>query len=262
MDIETYSRTLSEIPLSPASIARNFSAIRSFHRFLLGEGIVESDPTENLDSPRLPYRLPKILEVHEVIQILDSVDTTSRLGLRDKAILEVLYSCGLRISEVISLRLHNVRFDSEIVTVMGKGSKERVVPIGQHACDAVRFYLTHLRPKLARSIKSLDFLFLNHRGSPFSRMGLWKIVQKYVFLAGIKKPVSPHTFRHSFATHLLEGGADLRAVQEMLGHSDITTTQIYTHLDRQYLQDIHKTFHPRESNYKSESIPMEIKEEP
>jgi integrase/recombinase XerD len=246
-------RQLSALGLKATSIARNLSAIKSFHKFLVREGYTESDPAGALESPKLWRKLPMVLDQHEMERLLDQSmeDAYSKKGktlplhLRDKAILEFLYATGVRISELINIKRKNLLSEVGLVRVIGKGQKERVVPIGEKAIKAVEKYLSDLRPHLANQ-NSQDVLFLNRRGRRFSRMGVWKILRKYVNRAGIKKKVSPHSIRHSFATHLLEGGADLRAVQEMLGHADISTTQIYTHLDREYLKDVHKTFHPRE----------------
>jgi len=181
----------------------------------------------------------------EIESIMDQIDVSTNKGIRDRAIIETLYSTGVRVSELITLRMSDIFFHNGIIRVFGKGSKERIVPFGERARISIKNYITAVRSLLARSHKSQDVLFLNMRGAPLSRMGVWKIIRQYVKLAGIKKQVSPHVFRHSFATHLLEGGANLRAVQEMLGHSDISTTQIYTHLDREYLIEQHRTFHPR-----------------
>ncbi len=243
--IQEYVNLLAELGLAAASMARNFSTLRSFHKFLFGENITSSDPTELLQSPRLPRRLPHVLELYEIEQILNVIDITTEKGLRDRAIIETLYSTGLRVSELISLRMADVYLHQGVLRVLGKGSKERVVPFGNRAAQAIKQYITAVRSLLVRYQKSRDHLFLNLRGAPISRMGVWKIIQEYVRLADIRKPVSPHVFRHSFATHLLEGGANLRAVQEMLGHADIATTQIYTHLDREFLIEQHRTFHPR-----------------
>jgi integrase/recombinase XerD len=212
---------------------------------MLGENITKTDPTELLQSPRLPARLPEILDLSEIESIMNQIDISTNKGIRDRAIIETLYSTGVRVSELITLRMSDIFFHNGIIRVFGKGSKERIVPFGERARISIKNYITAVRSLLARSHKSQDVLFLNMRGTPLSRMGVWKIVRQYVKLAGIKKQVSPHVFRHSFATHLLEGGANLRAVQEMLGHSDISTTQIYTHLDREYLIEQHRTFHPR-----------------
>ncbi len=243
--IREFINILSNIGLAPSSLSRNFSSIRSFHRFMIGENLTNSDPTELLQSPRMPARLPKILDLHEIESIMDTIDISTNKGIRDRAIIETLYSTGVRVSELITIRMPDVFFHHEVIRVFGKGSKERIVPFGKRARKSLKNYITAVRSLLARSMKSRDILFLNMRGTPLSRMGVWKIIQQYVRAAGIKKQVSPHVFRHSFATHLLEGGANLRAVQEMLGHSDISTTQIYTHLDREYLIEQHRTFHPR-----------------
>lgn len=237
---------LSDIPLAASSLSRNLSAIRMFHRFMVNEGYTQEDVTQNIDTPRLPKRLPKILDIPDIENIFEHIDTESDGGLRDRTMLELLYGSGLRISELLELRLPALLIDEGWIRVFGKGAKERIVPLGAESAGWLLRYLRNVRPQLAESIYAEDIVFLNLRGKPLSRMGVWKIIQKYVRLAGIDKPVSPHVFRHSFATHLLEGGADLRAVQEMLGHSDIATTQIYTHLDRNYLKEVHKTFHPRE----------------
>jgi integrase/recombinase XerD len=242
---------LSRMGLKATSIARNLAAIKSFHKFLVREGYTESDPAGALESPKLWRKLPVVLDQHEMERLLDQSmeNAYSKKGkplhLRDKAILEFLYATGVRISELIGVKRKNLLLEVGLVRVIGKGQKERVVPIGEKAIKSVEEYQSDLRPRLANQ-DSQDVLFLNRRGGRFSRMGVWKILRKYVNRAGIKKKVSPHTIRHSFATHLLEGGADLRAVQEMLGHADISTTQIYTHLDREYLKEVHKTFHPRE----------------
>ena len=241
-----YLVTLREIGLAPASISRNLSAIRGFHRFLLREGVVDFDPTENIEPPKLKRSLPVVLDQMEMEKLLDQPDPSTPLGLRDKAMLEFLYATGLRVSELISIRQSDLFFSSGFIRVIGKGSRERVVPVGRKAIEYVERYQREVRPRLSKRGKSGDVLFLNARGKPLSRMGFWKILEGYVREAGLKKRVSPHVIRHSFATHLLEGGADLRAVQEMLGHADISTTQIYTHLDREYLKEVHRTFHPRE----------------
>lgn len=243
--IQNFINTLSGLGLAASSLCRNFSSIRAFHKFMLGENLVKSDPAELLQAPRLPSRLPQILELHEIEKIIKVIDVTIKKGIRDRAIIETLYSTGVRVSELITLKMSDVFFHHGVIRVFGKGSKERIVPFGEQARKAIKNYITAVRSLLARSQRSRDVLFLNLRGTPLSRMGVWKIIQEYVKLAGIHKKVSPHVFRHSFATHLLEGGANLRAVQEMLGHADISTTQIYMHLDRAYLIEQHRTFHPR-----------------
>jgi len=243
-DVRELLRRLGDYGLGPASLARNLSAVRTFHRFLLEEGMAEGDPTELVDAPRRGRRLPEVLNVEEVEAILSQPDTSTPLGMRDKAMLELMYAPGMRVSELLSLRLGDLLWQVGVVRVSGKGGRERIVPVGEVALDALRTYLKEARPKLAKA-RSGDIVFLNRRGERLSRMGFWKVLRGYVRSAGISKPVSPHTLRHSFATHLLEGGADLRAVQEMLGHRDISTTQIYTHLDREYLREVIRTFHPR-----------------
>ena len=244
-DIQDFINCLTELGLSASSLARNFSSIRSFHKFMLVENLTEADPTELLQTPRLPRRLPRVLDLYEIELILSKIDVTKNKGIRDKAIIETLYSTGVRVSELIAIKMQDIFLHQKVLRVFGKGSKERIVPFGNRAAKEIKNYITAVRSLLARSQKTKDCLFLNMRGAPLSRMGIWKIIQEYVRLAGIRKKISPHVFRHSFATHLLEGGANLRDVQEMLGHSDISTTQIYTHLDREYLIEQHRTFHPR-----------------
>jgi integrase/recombinase XerD len=242
--LREYIYHLKDLGLSPASIRRNVSAVRSYFRFLLGEGHVVRDPSERLETPKRWRTLPEVLKVAEVERLLAAISLDEPLAFRDRAMLELAYGAGLRVSEWISLGIRDVLLEDHLVRVFGKGSKERLVPIGRSAIGAIAMYLRELRPKLERG-EGKGMLFLNSRGRPLSRMGAWKILRKYVQRAGIVKPVSPHTLRHSFATHLLEGGADLRAVQEMLGHADISTTQIYTHVDREYLRSVHRQFHPR-----------------
>ena len=209
--------------------------------------IIEKNPSENIVNPGAYKKLPAVLEPQEINLILKQPDYNTTTGLRDKAMLEFLYATGMRISELISIKKRDLFLDSELVRVLGKGGKERIIPVGSIAIKWVEKYVNFSRWKLIKKYsKPKDILFLNWRGNPLTRMGFWKILKFYVKSAGIKKKVSPHTFRHSFATHLLEGGADLRAVQEMLGHSDISTTQIYTHIDRDYLIQEHRKFHPRE----------------
>jgi integrase/recombinase XerD len=235
---------LKDVGLAPASIRRNVSAVRTYFRFLIAEGHLVSDPSERLDTPKRWLTLPDVLTAQEVQRLLDAVTLDEPMAFRDRAMLELAYGAGLRVSEWISLGVRDVLLEDALVRVFGKGSKERLVPIGRRAIGAVAIYVRELRPRLERG-SGKGVLFLNARGTPLTRMGAWKMVRKYVEKAGIEKHVSPHTLRHSFATHLLEGGADLRAVQEMLGHADIATTQIYTHVDREYLRSVHKQFHPR-----------------
>jgi len=240
---------LKDLGLSPSSIRRNVSAVRSYFRFLIGDGHLIRDPSERLDTPQRWRTLPEVLSVDEIRKLLAAPTMDDSLYFRDRAMLEVAYGAGLRVSEWIGIGVKDVWLDEGLVRVFGKGSKERLVPIGRNAIAALAIYLRELRPRLEKRAGarrgSGGSLFLNARGASLSRMGAWKILAKHVKRAGITKRVSPHTLRHSFATHLLEGGADLRAVQEMLGHADISTTQIYTHVDREYLRQVHRRYHPR-----------------
>ncbi|MBN1350216.1 site-specific tyrosine recombinase XerD [candidate division KSB1 bacterium] len=245
-NIVNYINLLNDLGLANTSIARNISAIRMFHRFLIGENLCSHDPTEIIALPKLSQKLPSVLNVSDIELLMQQPDLSDIKGIRDRALLEFLYATGVRISELLSIKQSELFFDQGFVSVFGKGSKERLVPIGEQAIYYVTEYQRTSRPILARRGLDRDVLFLNWHGRPLTRMGGWKLLRKYVELAGISAHVSPHTLRHSFATHLLEGGADLRAVQEMLGHADISTTQIYTHLDREYLKEVHRTYHPRE----------------
>ena len=242
--LRDYIYHLKDLGLAPASIRRNISALRTYFKFLLGEGHVARDPSERLESPKRWRTLPEVLSVAEIDRLLAAPTLDDPLVFRDRALLELAYGAGLRVSEWISIGVRDVMFDEGLVRVFGKGSKERLVPIGRRAIGALASYVRELRPRLEQG-EGRGALFLNARGQPLTRMGAWKILQKYVTRAGIDKHVSPHTLRHAFATHLLEGGADLRAVQEMLGHADISTTQIYTHVDREYLRTVHRQYHPR-----------------
>jgi integrase/recombinase XerD len=235
---------LKDLGLASSSIRRNISAIRTYFKFLLSDGVVVRDPSERLETPRRGRTLPDVLSVEEVTRLIAAPTLDDPLVFRDRAMLELAYGAGLRVSEWISIGVRDVLMEDKLVRVFGKGSKERLVPIGRSAIGAVATYIRESRPRLEKGAGK-GALFLNSRGEPLSRMGAWKILRKYVERCGIAKEVSPHTLRHSFATHLLEGGADLRAVQEMLGHADISTTQIYTHVDREYLRKVHKQFHPR-----------------
>jgi integrase/recombinase XerD len=242
--LREYVYHLKDLGLAPASIRRNISAVRTYFRFMLDEGHVVRDPSERLETPKRWRTLPDVLTVDEVTRLIAAPSLDEPLAFRDRAMLELAYGAGLRVSEWISIGVRDVLMDEHLVRVFGKGGKERVVPIGRSAIGAVAIYTRELRSRIERG-KGKGILFLNARGEPLSRMGAWKILRKYVKQAGITKRVTPHTLRHSFATHLLEGGADLRAVQEMLGHADISTTQIYTHVDREYLRNVHRQFHPR-----------------
>ncbi len=237
--------------LSPRSAARRLSCLRGYHAFLpvaLSESAGSrsyADPTLHMEVPRMSRKLPDVLGVHEIESLINAPDTATPLGMRDRAMLEMSYGAGLRVSELIGLELSNLFLEDSYIRVFGKGSKERVIPVGNAAIDWTERYRRDVRPVLIAKGTPTDVLFLNARGRPLTRMGFWKILQKQVARSGVRERVKPHTLRHSFATHLLEGGADLRAVQEMLGHADISTTQIYTSVDREYLKEIHRTFHPR-----------------
>ena len=235
---------LKDLGLAPASIRRTISGVRTYYRFLLGDGVVVRDPSERLETPKRGRTLPDVLTVEEIEKLLASPSMDDTLYFRDRAMLELAYGAGLRVSEWITLGVRDLLLEDGLVRVFGKGSKERLVPIGRSAIAAAAIYSRELRPRLEKG-EGKGILFLNARGRPLSRMGAWLILRRHVERAGIDKVVSPHTLRHSFATHLLEGGADLRAVQEMLGHADISTTQIYTHVDREYLRSVHRQFHPR-----------------
>ena len=243
--ISRFLRHLHRQNLAPKSAARTLSAVRGFHRFLVGEDDSIDDPTQNIESLKRTKSLPQVLTVDEIDRIFAQPDTREPLGIRDRAILETLYATGMRVSELVNLKQSNLMFDAGLVLVYGKGSKERLIPIGTSAREWVERYQRGSRQIYVKKGKSEDYLFLNARGTRTTRQAIWDIIKKYSHAADIRKGVHPHTFRHSFATHLLEGGADLRAVQEMLGHADISTTQIYTHIDREYLKEVHRTFHPR-----------------
>ena len=230
---------------SGTTVSRYFSSIRGFHKYLLSEKITSKDPSVYLDKPKANKKLPYVLNYTEVLKIINSVNIVSNLGLRDKSILYLLYSSGLRVSELLNLKLTNLMMDEHFIRVIGKGNKERYVPVSLVALDTIKSYIENIRPELSRKKESLGYLFLNYRGDKLSRMGIWKIVTNYSKVLNLSNKITPHTFRHSFATHLLEGGADLRVVQEMLGHSDISTTQIYTHLNKSKLKETYDKFHPR-----------------
>jgi integrase/recombinase XerD len=251
-DLTQFLESLRTSGMAPSSIARHLSSLKGFYKYLLKTGFTSSNPAETITGPKLYRSHPGALKVDDVIEILNcakratSADNSKKmLTLRDHALLEFLYGTGARVSEASDTKNDDLYKEMGLVKLFGKGKKERVVPMGKAAWDAVKEYTEFCRPKLV-SAKSGNFLFLNNRGGKLSRMGIWKILQKYVIAAGIDKKVSPHTLRHSFATHLLAGGADLIAVQELLGHADIATTEIYTHLDKDFLVSEHQEFHPRE----------------
>ncbi len=243
-DLADFIGSLRELALSPRSVARAVHALRGFYRFAVREGRIPADPMENLRAPRVFKPLPRYLTSGQVEALLAVPDTKTSLGLRDRAILEVLYATGLRVSELIGLRPSDLDLEIGLLTCFGKGRKERLVPLGQVACRWVRRYLEQTRAALARG-RPAEKLFLNHAGGSLSRMGLWGIVRRHAVVAGVERTLTPHVLRHSFATHLLERGADLRALQAMLGHADISTTQIYTHVSRERLRQVYDRFHPR-----------------
>jgi integrase/recombinase XerD len=244
MDLREFVYELNDSGLAPSSIRRAISSLRTYFAFLLEEGLLTSDPSERLESPRAGRPLPEVLSVEEVLRMLESPAPDHSMYWRDRSILEVLYATGVRVSELVTLKLVDLELEEGFCTVFGKGSKERMVPLGSPARGALERYLREVRPSLDRG-RGRGVVFLNLRGNPLTRMTIWNLVRKAALEAGIHRSVSPHTLRHTFATHLPEGGADLAAVQELLGHADISTTQIYTHVDREYLREIHRTFHPR-----------------
>lgn len=243
-DVAAFFAWLRSKGLAATSIARCMSAVRVFHRFLVNERLSEHNPATTLDTPKLDRNLPEVLTHSEIERLINTPDVTTELGLRDRAMLECAYATGLRVSELLSLDINNLHFDQQYIRVVGKGNKERVVPIGRRAMAHITQFVEEVRPQLLNG-RETSTVFVNWRGKPLTRMAFWQLLKKYGRDAKITKIVSPHTLRHSFATHMLEGGADLRAVQEMLGHSSIATTQIYTHVDRERLKAMHKKFHPR-----------------
>ncbi|MDG5813909.1 site-specific tyrosine recombinase XerD [Chitinispirillales bacterium ANBcel5] len=242
--LSKYIRLLYDIGFAPSSIQRSISSIKSFFAFVSSEGFIREDPSELLEAPKVKRKLPAVLSVDEIEKLLLSIDLKKRGGLRDRAMFETLYATGMRVSELITFTYEQIISVEGFVRIFGKGSKERIVPIGDSALYWINEYSNKER-SLFQKAHSDSTVFLNIRGNAISRMGIWKILNSYAKLAGIKKEISPHTLRHSFATHLLEGGADIRTVQEMLGHSNIVTTEIYTHVDREYLIEVHRSFHPR-----------------
>lgn len=232
---------------SSATIIRMVSTLRKFHQFLRQERMTDNDPMQHIDTPKKTQKLPKTLSIKEVEKIIESPDTTDYLGIRDRAILEVMYATGLRVTELISLKLDDLHLSLGLLQTLGKGDKERIIPLGDEAIKWIEIYLEKSRPELLAKNKKEKptILFLNYKGEGFSRQGIWKNLKVYVTQAGIEKEVTPHTLRHSFATHLLENGADLRVVQELLGHADISTTQIYTHISKKRMADVYKNYFPR-----------------
>ncbi|MFZ9814190.1 MAG: site-specific tyrosine recombinase XerD [Candidatus Kapaibacteriota bacterium] len=244
--VNSFLMMLEELGLALSSRTRTLSSLRGFFSFLFTNKSIETEITQKAELPKSRRTLPDTLSIDEMLSILEQPDTSTLPGIRNRAILELLYACGLRVSELCGLKQRDMLLEQEVIRVFGKGSKERIVPIGSSALDWVGQYQEEVRPHFMKVGKATDdIVFLNQRGTGISRMSVWSIVSEATKQAGIEKHVHPHTFRHSFATHLLEGGADLRALQEMLGHSDISTTQIYTHIDREFIRQVHKTYHPR-----------------
>lgn len=243
--LQDFLKWVNDLGMGARSQARVLSGIKAFYKYLLLENVINTDPTELLEGPRLSQKLPEFLTIDEINAMIAAVDRSTAEGERNRTILEVLYGCGLRVSELVNLKISQVYFDIGFVKVTGKGNKERIVPIGSSAIKQARLYMESSRVHLDIKPGQEDYLFLNKRGSRLTRVMVFTIIKSLAVKAGIHKSISPHTFRHSFATHLIEGGADLRAVQEMLGHSSITTTEIYTHLDRDYLRSAILQFHPR-----------------
>lgn len=243
--IRSFITHIYNLGLTDTSQSRVLSGLRSFYKYLILENYIQINPTETIEMPKTARKLPDTLSFEEITLLLDSVDLSTTEGERNKTMLEVLYACGLRVSELVELKYSNIYFDEGFVRVIGKGNKERLVPIGAKTLGRIKFYLEHSRNHLKIKNGAEDILFLNRRGNKLSRVMVFTIIKNLVFKAGIEKNISPHTFRHSFATHLVERGADLRAVQEMLGHESITTTEIYTHLDRKYLKETILKYHPR-----------------
>lgn len=243
-DLRAFIHSLSDMKLSAVSINRKISAIKTFYRYLLQSKIVQENPAEGLELLKTKRKLPLVLSVDEVSSIVEAANKKTPLGLRDRVCLELLYSSGLRVSEMLSLRLSDIQLNERLLSIVGKGNKQRLVPFGNKAKSAIDEYLVSGRPAILKN-RTASLFILNMRGKRLSRMGFLKILRGYWIQSGVSKRVTPHTFRHSFATHLLEGGADLRVVQELLGHADISTTQIYTHIDREYLKEVHRLYHPR-----------------
>jgi len=245
-NIEEYIILLKKLGMANSSIARNISAVRMFHLYLAENSISVHNPAGDIEVPKKGTYLPTVLTIPEVECILHSIDMSKLRGIRDRAVFEFMYATGVRVSEAVRVTKSDLNNEHGFCRIFGKGSKERIIPVGESALFYIKRYTNSVRMDLAKNGKAGDLLFLNMRGSGISRISVWKNLKSWAEQAGIKKNISPHTLRHSFATHLLEGGADLRAVQEMLGHSDISTTQIYTHLDREFLKEVIRTFHPRE----------------
>lgn len=244
-DLQSCTQWIAQLGMTATSQARIISGIKAFYKYLLMEDLIKEDPTQLLEAPKIRRKLPDVLSFAEIENIIGQIKAGTPEGQRNRAILETMYSCGLRVSEVVNLKISQLHFDAGFIRVIGKGNKERLVPIGRDAVKYINLYANEVRVHVPIKKGQEDTLFLNRRGSGLSRVMIFLVIKELTAAAGIQKQVSPHTFRHSFATHLVEGGADLRAVQEMLGHESITTTEIYTHLDREYLRDTLQRFHPR-----------------
>ena len=244
-NLRAYVRYLNAENISPNSIKRAISCIRNYHQFLVSEGKMDNNPVLQIDTPKVARKLPNVLSVEEIDKILHFIPKKAPMAKRDIAIFEMMYSCGLRVTELCNFKMSNILWDSEMIRVDGKGGRQRFVPIGPIARTNLKNYINKERPSLIKKNPNIPELFLSRNGNKLTRMMIWILLKKWTSTAEITKEVSPHTLRHSFATHLLEGGADLRSVQEMLGHADISTTQIYTHLDKEHLKEVHRTFHPR-----------------
>lgn len=244
-ELQDFLKWVNELGMSARTQARVISGLRGFYKYLVLERLVHEDPTELLESPRLGRKLPDVLNINEIEQMIAAIDRTKPEGERNVAILETLYGCGLRVSELVHLKISNLHFNAGFIRIIGKGNKERMVPIGRTAKKHIELYMHSTRTAVPIQKGHEDIVFLNRRGRQLTRVMIFTIIKELAEKAGLKKSVSPHTFRHSFATHLIDGGADLRAVQDMLGHESITTTEIYTHLDREYLRDAILSFHPR-----------------
>ncbi len=257
-NLQDYLIFLKKNGLSSRTLARNLATLKGFHRFLVKEGILSLDPTADFESPRIGMKLPRVLTLNEVEKLLTLPDESNSLGIRDRAMLELLYATGIRVSELISLKISDIHLEGAYLRCRGKGSKERIIPLGSVAREKISQYLNTARKYLINENFHF-FLFVNRQGKPLTRQGFWKIIRAYAWKAGISLPVSPHVLRHSFATHLLERGADLRSVQEMLGHASISTTQIYTHLGQEHLKEIHRRFHPRGQKLNHAQIPKSRK---
>ena len=244
-DIRGFIKEINKIGISARSQARFISSIKSFYKFLLIEGYISNSPAELLASPKIGVKIPTVLSIDEVNKLIKSIDLSSKHGERNRAIIETIYACGLRVTELINLKISNIFFKDNFLKIIGKGNKERLCPIANKTLSYLKIYIDEIRYHSIIKEKDSDIVFLNNRGSKLSRVMIFLLIKKYAEIAGIKKNISPHTLRHSFATHLIDGGADLRAIQEMLGHQSITTTEIYTHLDKEYLRSNIISYHPR-----------------